>query len=120
MKIVFTVAGKGLDAPLDPRFGRCAAFLIYDLDTDTFTVEDNPLGQAAQGAGIQAAETVVRLGGQALVSGHCGPKAFQALRAAGVTMYTTTAATVSEALALYSEGKLTEAAGADAPRGRRR
>ena len=53
MKIVFTVAGNGLDAPMDPRFGRCAAFLIYDLDTDTFTVEDNPHGQAAQGAGIQ-------------------------------------------------------------------
>ena len=49
-----------------------------------------------------------------------GFKAFQALRAAGVTMYTTTAATASEALALYREGKLTEATGADAPRGRRR
>ena len=120
MKIVFTVAGKGLDAPMDPRFGRCAAFLVYDLDADTCTVENNPHGQAAQGAGIQAAETVVRLGGQALVSGHCGPKAFQALRAAGVTLCTTTAATVSEALALCREGKLTEAAGADAPRGRRR
>ena len=106
MKIVFTVAGKGLEAPMDPRFGRCAAFLIYDLDTDTFAVEDNPHGQAAQGAGIQAAETVVRLGGQALVSGHCGPKAFQALRAAGVTMYTTTAAEArAEAAARLTTGK---------------
>ncbi len=95
--------------------------LIYDLDTDTFAVEDNPHGQAAQGAGIQAVRRpwsawVVRH----LVSGHCTSQGPLALRAAGVTIYTTTAATVSEALALYSEGKLTEAAGADAPRGRRR
>ena len=113
MKIVFTVAGKGLDAPLDPRFGRCAAFLIYDLDTDTFTVEDNPHGQAAQGAGIQAAETVVRLGGQALVSGHCGPKAYRVLTAAGIAVYTSNAATVAEALALFQAGKLQQLTDAD-------
>lgn len=120
MKIVFTVDGKGLDAPLDPRFGRSAAFLVYDLDAETFEVHDNPNVQATQGAGIQAAQTVVRLGGQALVSGHCGPKAFQALQAAGIKIYTTDVATVNEALALYKDGKLTEAIGADSPGGQRR
>ena len=79
--------------------------------------EDTLLAELAAACGQRARRPrLVR----SVVCGHCGPKAFQALRAAGVTMYTTTAATVSEALALYREGKLTEATGADAPRGRRR
>lgn len=68
---------------------------------------------AAQGAGIQSAQTVAAGGAQALVSGHCGPKAFRVLAAANIKVYTTTAATVSEALALFQEGKLTENSGAD-------
>jgi predicted Fe-Mo cluster-binding NifX family protein len=114
MKIVFTTSGSNLDAPFDSRFGRAPGFLIYDLDSDSFEVVDNQQNvQAAQGAGIQAAETVARLGAQALVTGHCGPKAFRVLRAAGIKIYNTDARTVAEALDRYRAGGLTEATSAD-------
>lgn len=114
MKIVFTTSGSDLNAPLDSRFGRTPKFLVYDLDSDKFEMVDNEQNlNAAQGAGIQSAQTVVRLGAKALVTGHCGPKAFRVLLAAGIKIYNTDAPTVAEALEYYRAGKLTEAKGAD-------
>lgn len=114
MKIAFSTSGNTLDAPLDPRFGRAPRFLIYDLDSETFDVVDNRQSlNAAQGAGIQSAETVARHGANVLVSGHCGPKAFRVLQAAGIKVFSSNAATVSEALEKYRSGALAEAGSAD-------
>jgi len=114
MKIVFTTSGDSLGAPLDSRFGRAPKFLIYDLQSDTFEVLDNQQNlNAAQGAGIQSAETVARSGAKALVTGHCGPKAFRVLSAAGIKIFTSDAPTVAEALEQYRAGVLTEAKSAD-------
>lgn len=114
MKIVFTTSGNDLNGPLDSRFGRAPKFLIYDLDADTWEVLDNLQNlNAAQGAGIQSAETVVRSGAECLVTGHCGPKAFRVLTAAKVKVYNTEASTVAEGLEMYRQGKLAEAGSAD-------
>ncbi|HSA32470.1 MAG TPA: NifB/NifX family molybdenum-iron cluster-binding protein [bacterium] len=114
MKIACTTTGNDLQSPVDPRFGRAQKLLIFDTDTDTFTVIDNAGGvAAAQGAGIQAAEAVVRAGAVALISGHIGPKAFRALRANNVAMYTTDVPTVAEAIARYKAGLLVESKSAD-------
>jgi len=114
MKIVITTSGNDLNAPLDSRFGRAPKFLIYDLENGAFEVADNEQNlNAAQGAGIQSAQNIARLGAQALITGHCGPKAFRVLQAAGIKIYNTSAATVAEAIELYRSGKLKEAASAD-------
>jgi len=114
MIIAFTATGDTLAAPLDRRFGRAAKFLLYDPATDAVTVLDNaPNLNAAQGAGVQAAAAVARAGVTVLVTGHCGPKAFQVLRAAGIKVFTSSAPTVAAALAQYRAGQLTEADAAD-------
>ena len=114
MKIVFTTSGDNLGAPLDSRFGRAPKFLVYDLENDTFEIVDNRQNlNAAQGAGIQSAQTVAGLGANALVTGHCGPKAFRVLLTAGVKIFNTDAKTVAEALEQYREGKLSESKSAD-------
>lgn len=109
MKVAFSTSGNTLAAPLEGRFGRAPAFLVYDLDTETSEIIDNRQSQsAAQGAGIQAAETVVRSGARGIVTGHCGPKAFRVLSAAGVKVFTTDASTVAAALDRYRAGQLKE------------
>lgn len=114
MKIAFSTSGNDLGAPLDIRFGRAPKFLIHDLESGESVVIDNAQNlNAAQGAGIQSAETVVRSGAEALVSGHCGPNAFRVLRAAGVKIYNSEAATIADALEEYKAGKLKEAGDAD-------
>ena len=114
MKIAITTSGNDLNGQLDSRFGRAPKFLIYDLEANTFEVVDNEQNlNAAQGAGIQSAQTIARLGVKALLTGHCGPKAFRVLAAAGIKIYNTSAATVAEALDQYRAATLTEATSAD-------
>jgi len=114
MKIAITTAGNNLDAALDRRFGRAVSFLIYDLEAKSFTVIDNQQNlSAAQGAGIQAAEKIADQEVDVLLTGHCGPKAFRVLQAAGIKVYNTEAATVREALELFQQNKLKEAENAD-------
>ena len=114
MKIAFSTSGNDLNAPLDTRFGRAAKFLIFDTESQSVALVDNTQNlTAAQGAGIQSAQNIARLGVSALVSGHCGPKAFRVLQAAGIKIYNSSAATVQEALDLFRAGKLNEASSAD-------
>ncbi len=114
MKVVVTSTGSSVDAAVDPRFGRAAVFVMVDTETGETRVEDNAAGvAAAQGAGIQAAETVSRLGAQCLVTGHCGPKAFRSLRAAGIEVYTGASGTVSDAVEQLKSGALNRADGPD-------
>jgi len=114
MKIAFTTSGTDLSAPLDSRFGRAPKFIIYDTGNNVFEVVDNAQNlNAAQGAGIQSAQNIARLGVGALVTGHCGPKAFRTLQAAGIKIYNTAALTITEALEQYRAGKLNEAGSAD-------
>jgi predicted Fe-Mo cluster-binding NifX family protein len=114
MKIAFTTTGSNLSSSLDSRFGRASKFLLFETENETFEVFDNQQNMnAAQGAGIQSAEKVARLGADVLVTGHCGPKAFRVLSSAGIKIFTTDATTVAEALELYRQGKLSESKGAD-------
>lgn len=114
MKLAFSTTGENLDSPLDPSFGRARNFLFYDLQTEAVDIRSNQQNlAAAQGAGIQAAQTVAKGGAQALITGHCGPKAFRALDAAGIKVFNTDAATVAEALARYRAGELVAAQAAN-------
>lgn len=114
MKIAFTAAGDTLEAPLEARFGRATTFIVYDTETDTFEAVDNVQNlNAAQGAGIQAAQTVSKSGAQCLVARHCGPKAFRVLTAANIAIYNSDAPTVAAALEAFRAGTLTPATSSD-------
>ena len=114
MKIAFTTSGETLLAPLDSRFGRAPKFLLYDLEKDYYELIENRQNlDATQGAGIQSAETVARSGAGCLVTGHCGPKAFRVLNAAGVTVYSCGETTVADALKAFRGGALKQMESAD-------
>jgi predicted Fe-Mo cluster-binding NifX family protein len=114
MKIAFTTSGETLAAPLDSRFGRAPKFILYDLERDYFEVIDNRQNMnTAQGAGIQSAETIARAKAECIVTGHCGPKAFKVLNAAGITIYNCEEATVADALKAFRGGTLKKMESAD-------
>jgi predicted Fe-Mo cluster-binding NifX family protein len=107
MKIAVTSTGKDIQSAVDPRFGRCAAFVVYDTETEQAEAVDNSQNlNAPQGAGIQAGQTVSDLGAQAVVTGHCGPKAFRVLKAAGIDVVVGAEGTVKEAIDRYLAGDL--------------
>jgi predicted Fe-Mo cluster-binding NifX family protein len=114
MKVAFTAKGSGPEAEVDSRFGRARRFVIIDTETGGVEAVDNRQSlDAAQGAGIQAAGSVVSKGVGAVVTGHCGPKAFRTLSAGNVKVFVGATGTVGEALEKFKNGELKEAQGAD-------
>lgn len=114
MRIAVTSQGQTLDSQVDSRFGRAGCFVVVDTDTGEFSVADNTQNlSAAQGAGIQAGANVVKLGVEAVVTGHVGPKAFATLQAGGVGVYTGATGTVAEAVEQFKAGALTAQSAAD-------
>jgi predicted Fe-Mo cluster-binding NifX family protein len=114
MKIIITSDGNSLESQVDPRFGRAKHFILVDTDSGEFSAHNNAQNlNAAQGAGIQAAQAVARLGAETVLTGHVGPKAFTTLQAANVAVYTGVLGTVKEAIEQFKGGLLTPAAKAD-------
>lgn len=112
MKVVVTSTGTNVDSRVEPRFGRAPYFLLVDTESGDFTALENAGGvEAVQGAGVQAAEAVSRSGAECLLTGHCGPKAFRALTAAGIAVYTGASGTISEAVEQLHSGELKRADG---------
>ena len=114
MKIAITCRGSGLGAEVDPRFGRAKTFMIYDTETGGLEAVDNTQNlNASQGAGIQAAGNVSEHGVECVLTGHCGPKAFRALTAAGIKIVIGVEGAVSDAIANFKAGNLKPADAAD-------
>ncbi|MFZ2055137.1 MAG: NifB/NifX family molybdenum-iron cluster-binding protein [Candidatus Aminicenantales bacterium] len=116
MRVAVSATSPDLESPVDPRFGRCPFYLIVDPATMEFEAVENPHVGASSGAGIQAAQLVAQKNVEAVLTGSCGPNAFQTLKAAGVKVVVGVTGPVSEAVRKYaSGGELREAAGPDVP-----
>lgn len=107
-RIAISSEGRSLDDRVDPRFGRAAGFLILDEESQKSRFIQNGDAQTlTQGAGIQAAEIISNAGASILLTGFVGPKAFQALTAAGITIVQNLDnMTVRDALDQYREGNV--------------
>jgi predicted Fe-Mo cluster-binding NifX family protein len=112
MKVAVTATGPALDAAVDPRFGRCMHFVIVETDDMTFEAVDNAAMSLGGGAGIQAARLMADKGVKVVLTGNCGPNAFQTLKAAGIDVIVGCGGKVSEAVEQFKSGKLSST---DAP-----
>jgi len=106
MKIAVSAAGPTLDVDIDPRFGRCRYFIIADPDTMEFEALDNSVAMAGGGAGIATAQTIVNKGLEAVLTGNCGPNAYQVLSSAGIKIVIGVSGRVRQAIEDYRSGKL--------------
>ncbi len=106
MKIAITSQGKDLNAEVDPRFGRCAFFIIYDTDKDEFEAIDNTNAGMMGGVGPQSAQTIAEKGAEAVLTGNVGPNAFQTLTAADITVYAGISGKVSDAIENFKKGAI--------------
>lgn len=114
MIIAVSSEAMGLDANVDPRFGRAQCFVFYDTDTDVFEARSNEqVLNLPQGAGIQAAQQVVDRGAEVLLTGHSGPNAFRTLQAAGVKVVLEVQGTVRNAIEQFRKGALKPAESPD-------
>jgi predicted Fe-Mo cluster-binding NifX family protein len=115
MKIAISATGQTLDDEVDPRFGRCPYFIIAEAETEAFEAVANSSAAAAGGAGISAAQTVVKKGVEAVLTGNCGPKAHQVFSSAGVKVITGVSGKIKDAIAEYKLGTHSAARQANVP-----
>lgn len=98
MKVIITSTGNSVDSAMDTRFGRCSYFAVYDTESRNFEFISNEAGKAQQGAGIAAAQNVLDLSADVLLTGRLGPKASQVLESSTIKTY------------FYESGSVTEIA----------
>jgi len=106
MKIAVSSSGKNLDSQIDPRFGRCAYFVIVETDDMSFEAFDNENIALGGGVGIQSAQFVASKDVKAVITGNCGPNAMQTLSVARVEIYIGNAGTVREVVEKYIRGDI--------------
>ena len=106
MKIAVTATNKDLDSQVDPRFGRCANFLIVDTESMEFEVAENANVNVGGGAGIQSAQLVADSDAKVVLTGNCGPNAFRTLQAAGIEVIVGVSGSVRDAVEGYKSGTL--------------
>jgi predicted Fe-Mo cluster-binding NifX family protein len=106
VKLAISAANPSLDAPIDPRFGRCQYFLIIDLNTLEFDTVPNTSKDAMSGAGISAAQTLVNRDVQTVITGRVGPNASDVLASAGIEILTGASGTIRETLEQFTNGQL--------------
>lgn len=107
-RIAVSSEGPGLNDMVDPRYGRAGGFVVQDTTTGDITYVDNGASQIMpQGAGIETTERLAEAGVEVVLSGYVGPKAFEALQAAGIKVcQDLDGMTVGEALDTFHSGKV--------------
>ncbi len=99
MKVGVSASGRDLNARVDDRFGRCPWFLVVDTDSLEFEAIENRHAQEGMGAGMGAANDLIDVHVNAVISGQVGPKAYEVLKALNVDIFLVSGGiTVKEAL----------------------
>jgi predicted Fe-Mo cluster-binding NifX family protein len=113
MKVAITSSGTNLQSNVDPRFGRCPYYIIYDTESDSFEALENKSRLAGGGAGIQAAQTISDMKAKALITGNVGPNAFRVLSAASIKIYSGVTGTIKDAIEKFKKGEYKQTGGPD-------
>ncbi len=99
--------GSGLDSTVDPHFGRCAYFVLVDLDDKEIravqTVPNPYYGHHQPG---QVPGFVHSQGAQVMLTGGRGGRALGFFEQLGIQAVTGAAGTVRDAVAQYADGSL--------------
>ena len=111
MKTAVTSTGPTLDDNVEARFGRCAYFLIIDTDTMQLEAIENPNIALGGGAGIQSAQLMSEKGVTAVLTGNCGPNAFNVFGQAGIQVIVGVSGPVRNAVEQFKTGRFSSASG---------
>lgn len=109
MIIAITADSGDMKSRVNPRFGRAPVFILFNTGTGDYQVVDNAINlSATQGAGIQAAKTIINHNVDVLISGRFGPKAYNLLEGNSVKTFVCDETTVKKAIEMYLSDGLKE------------
>lgn len=103
MKYAIPMNEKDSTLQIAPVLGRAKYFAIYDTETKETSYIDNPGVNQARGAGNLAAQTLVELGVDKVITTHVGPNAQNALEAADIELTIESDLTLEGVINKYSK-----------------
>jgi predicted Fe-Mo cluster-binding NifX family protein len=115
MKIAITATEPKIEAEVDPRFGRCQYFIIADPETMEFEAIDNASAISGGGAGVSAAQVIAGKGVESVLTGNCGPNAYQVLSPAGIKVITGVSGRVRDVIEDYKDGRFKKSSQPNVP-----
>ncbi len=122
MKIAISSTGKNLESEVDARFGRCAYFLIAEIndketsalgEKEVKAIKNTAAGQMG-GAGITAAEIVANEKVSAVITANLGPRAFSVFEQFGIKIYQGQGK-IKDVIQKFIKGQLTEITNSTGP-----
>lgn len=112
MKIAISAVGKEKHSLMDPRFGRCEYFHIYDnKSNDYYIIENNGLNSSG-GAGIAAAQQLLDEKIETIITGSLGPNAYNIIEKAKIKAYKGDNCRIVDLLEQLNKNQLLEITGA--------
>jgi len=105
VKIGVSAQAGTLDAAVESRFGRCPYGVVVDSETMEFDAFENQNASGPGGAGPRTVQEFVDRGAQAILTGHVGPNAQEALNSSGMDVVTGVSGTVRQAVETFAKGK---------------
>ena len=108
MKICVSSVGDTLDSEVDDEFGMCEYFIIIDPDTMKYEAVLNEASHSPTGTGHQAAQAVVDMKVDVVLTGFVGHHGLHILQSAGIKVVTGFEGTVRSAIERYKSRQLTK------------
>ena len=107
MKVAVTAQGPDFSSLIYLRFDMARYFIVLDTETGELSAHDNTHNRdGTQAAAIRAAESVVDMGVDAVVTCTVGPEAFVTLQEANVAVHVGATGSVREAIEQFKAGRL--------------
>ena len=100
MKICVSAEEPDLQAIVSEDFGH-GQFFIYDTGNGSWEAFPNEAPEAGVGAGIMAAEMVIKLAPQVVLTGNVGPHGIKKLQSAGIRVVQDEEGTVWSSIQAY-------------------
>ena len=106
MKIAIPAGDKNIESKVNPTFGRTEYFAIVDDETMEYEFFVNSAASSQGGAGIKAAEAIVKEGIGAVITYRLGENAASVLLSADVKIIKAVDGSILEVVNKYKNGEL--------------
>jgi len=104
VKIAISTEGADLASDVAHRFGQSPYLLVVDTETMGFKALANPGATSRPGAGVQAVIFAVSEGVDAVLTGYCGPAAYNQFVSNGIKVITNVNGVAKDVIEKYKAG----------------
>jgi len=108
MKILLPVNEQDLKTELSPSFGRAPFYMVHETETNQTTFIENMAATSPGGAGIKAAQSIVDLHADVVITPRCGENAADVLKEANIRLYQSISDTALHNIEAFMNNTLAE------------